>query len=63
MNRLTNEQRIAFLKNLLLFTAPAIAVFFGQLASGVDIKIAGAVAILALYGLLADYFKKIKQSQ
>ena len=48
-----------FAKNTLLFTAPALAVFFGQLASGVELKIASAVALLALYGLLADFFKKL----
>lgn len=50
-------------KNLLFFTAPALAVFFGQLASGVDWKIAGAVALLAFWGLLADYCRKISQEQ
>ncbi len=44
--------------NVLLFTAPALAVFFGQLAAGVNWKIAGAVALLAVWGLLADFFKK-----
>lgn len=50
-----------FLMNILLFTAPSLAAFFGQLAVGVDWKIAAGVALLALWGLLADYFKKIKQ--
>lgn len=46
--------------NILLFTAPALAIFFGQLASGVNWKLAGSVALLALWGLLADLFRKIK---
>lgn len=47
-----------WLKNALLFTAPALAIFFAQLASGVELRVAGGVALLALYGLLADYFRK-----
>lgn len=50
-------------KNLLLFTAPALVVFFGQLASGVELKIAGTVALLAFWGLLADYCRKISSEQ
>ena len=46
--------------NALVFTAPALAVFFGQLAAGVNWKIALAVAVLALYGILADFFKKLQ---
>jgi len=53
-----NQQK--FLKNLLVFTAPAMAIFFGQLAVGVEWKAASAVALLALYGAIADYWKKIK---
>ena len=53
----TNQEK--FFKNVLKFTAPALAVFFGQLATGVNWRAAGLVAILALYGLLADYFKKV----
>jgi len=49
--------------NIVVFTAPALAIFFGQLAAGVDLKIAGAVALLALWGILADYFKKIRKEQ
>jgi hypothetical protein len=46
--------------NVLVFTAPALIVFFGQLASGVNWKVAGAVALLALWGILADLFKKLQ---
>ena len=47
-------------KNILIFSAPALAVFFGQLASGVEPKKAVWVAILIIYGILADFFKKLK---
>lgn len=53
------EQQQKFVKNILKFTAPALAVFFLQLSQGVDIKTAGMVALLALYGLLADYLSKV----
>lgn len=45
-------------KNLIKFVAPTLAIFFGQLALGVDPKIAAAVAVLALYQALADLFSK-----
>lgn len=61
MKRLNEEQTRKFAKNMLMFTAPALALFFGQLASGVDIKIASGVALLALWGLLADYFSKMNK--
>ena len=50
-----------FLKNLMLFTAPALFVFFYQLQQGVDFKTAGLIALLALYGVLADFFKKMAE--
>lgn len=46
--------------NLLKFTAPTLAVFFGQLAAGVKCEIALPIALLALYGAVADWFKKYK---
>lgn len=59
MNRLSNEQYSKFVKNMITFTAPALAVFFAQLAMGVDAKAASTVAMLALYGIIADYLKKM----
>ena len=47
-------------KNLLKFTAPALAAFFGQLALGVEWKPAILFALVILWGLFADLFKKIK---
>lgn len=55
---LTPAKWSKFSKNLLKFTAPILAIFFGQLATGVDLKIAGAVALYALYAALSDYFSK-----
>ena len=57
---LSKKELVKWEKNLLFFTAPILAIFFGQLALGVELKKAGLVALLALYGLLADYFKKLK---
>ena len=56
--KLNKEELKAYLLNTLRFTAPTLAVFFGQLAAGVNWKISGSVALLALYGNLSDYFKK-----
>jgi len=62
MNRFTldQEQLTKWAKNLLMFTAPALAVFFAQLALKVPVRDAALVALLALYGIAADYFKKLK---
>lgn len=59
--RLNHEQSLKFAKNLLKFTAPALAIFFLQLSQGVELKLAGSVALFALYGLLADLFSKIEK--
>lgn len=59
MITMRNEQYKKFLRNAIVFTAPALAVFFFQLSNGVDWKQAGMVALLAFYGILADFFKKI----
>lgn len=45
--------------NILKFTAPALAVFFGQLAIGVDAKASALMASFILYQLLADFFTKL----
>lgn len=52
---------LKWLKNGLLFTAPALALFFLQLSQGVDPKLAAGVAVLALYGSIADALKKINR--
>lgn len=49
--------------NLLKFTAPTLVIFFTQLALGVSWKIAGSVALLALYQATADYLKKYQASK
>ena len=46
--------------NALIFSAPALVVFFVQLQLGVQLKDALLVAALTLYGLLADFFKKLQ---
>lgn len=48
--------------NIFIFTVPALIVFFSQLAAGVAPKEALLVAALALYGIIADFLKKLKQT-
>ena len=57
---MTTVQRDKFLKNLLKFTAPILAIFFAQLAAGVDFRAALLVATYALYAASSDLFNKIK---
>lgn len=47
-------------RNLLIFVAPTLSIFFGQLALGVDWRLALPVALLAFWQALADFFKKLK---
>lgn len=61
--KLSREDKSKFLKNILMFTAPALAVFFYQLENGVDVKTAGLIALLALYGVMADLFNKVSEKK
>ena len=58
--KLSQDKRDKFLKNLFKFTAPVLAIFFAQLATGVDMKAAVMVALYALYAALSDYLSKVK---
>lgn len=63
MKKLTAKEKLAFKKfgkNLLKFTAPFMAVFFYQLSMGVEMKVAGPLALVTFWGVVADYFKKLK---
>jgi len=60
---MSNENLKKWAKNLFFFTAPILVVFFTLLANGVSIEKALPVALLSLYGALADYFKKYKETQ
>lgn len=57
---ITKANKEKFLKNLLKFTAPGLAVFFAQLALGAKPEVAWATAVLVFWGVLSDLFKKIK---
>lgn len=58
---MTEEKLQSWIRNLVKFTAPMLAVFFAQLALGVDAQKAALVALIAFYGALADFFKKISE--
>lgn len=58
-SELNKSSREKFLLNLLKFSAPMLALFFLQLANGVSLEKAIGVALIALYGALADLFTKI----
>ena len=58
--KMTKAKRKKFLRNLLRFSAPGLAAFFGQLALGATPQVALITASLVFWGLLADYFSKIK---
>lgn len=55
---LSPEDKERWVKNFLKFVAPTLAIFFAQLAMGVDYRPAALVALLALYQSLSDLFNK-----
>ena len=55
---MTKAQKSKFLKNLYKFTAPLMALFLAQLATGVNWKQAGLVALYAFYAAASDYLSK-----
>lgn len=56
--RLSEKTLKSWALNLLKFTAPILAGFFTQLSMGVPLRPALVLVALALYGSLADLFKK-----
>ena len=50
-------------KNFLIFGAPALAIFFAQLAQGVELKKAFLVAAFVFYQLVADIFRKLEDGK
>ena len=59
--QLNKEEVKAWLKNALYFTTPALIVLFVQLSQGATLKEAWGVAVVALYGIIADLLRKINQ--
>ena len=57
---MTPKRQEKFVRNIFKFTAPVLAIFFAQLAAGIEIRAAFLVALYALYAVLADYFSKVK---
>lgn len=62
-NSLNKADYIAWGKNFLKFVAPTLAIFFGQLAVGVEWEKALPVALLAFYQSAADLFGKYKSGK
>lgn len=50
-------------KNMALFTAPALVVFFYQLQQGASFKVALGLALLVLYGIIADFWRKFSATK
>lgn len=46
-------------KNALFFTAPALLLFFEALRQGLSVQKAGYILLIALYGLVADFLRKL----
>lgn len=63
IENMTQKDYAKFIKNLLMFTAPMLAIFFGQLATGVPFQAAFWVALIAFWGALADLFNKMQKEE
>lgn len=50
-----------FLRNALTFTAPALALFFGELALGKSFSEAWPIALIAFWGICADFYRKYQK--
>jgi hypothetical protein len=61
--KLNSEELKGYLINCLKFTAPILAIFFGELALKIDWRIAGLTASYAFYANLSDLFKKLGQGK
>lgn len=59
MKTLNKENLRKWIGNFFKFVAPTLAIFFGQLAGGVELKFAIPVALFALYQSISDYFGKL----
>jgi len=56
---MTKSKQNKFLMNLLKFTAPILGSFFLMLSQGVPLDKAWPIALVALWGALADFFSKV----
>jgi hypothetical protein len=48
-----------WLLNIIIFTSPVLAAFFGSLAAGSDWKVSAGIGMVALYQVVADLLKKL----
>ena len=55
---LVKQDWVAIAKNVARFTMPVLAIFFSQLAMGVEFRAAALVALYAFYSLVSDVMKK-----
>ena len=59
VGKLNADDLKKMVSNLVVFTAPALVVFFSLLSQGVPFEKAWPAGLLALYGIAADYLKKL----
>lgn len=52
-----------YLINCLKFTAPGLAVFFSQLALGIDWRASALTASFVLYANISDFLTKLNQGK
>jgi len=63
MKKLNQDNLKKWGRNTLIFVAPTLAIFFLQLAKGVDFKLALPLALFAFWQSLADYFGKLSKQK
>jgi hypothetical protein len=57
--KLNREDLETLFDNVLKFSGPTLALFFAQLAMGVEFKKAWPIALFSLYQAISDFFSKL----
>lgn len=67
MEKFSNRLRVVdwgkIFKNMVIFSAPALVIFFYQLSQGASFKVALGLGLLVIYGVLADFFRKFQETK
>ena len=60
---MNKEEWKAWGKNALYFSLPALTILFIQLSQGATLKEAWGVAVIVLYGIIADFLRKLSSGK
>ena len=61
--KLNREDLENLFNNIMKFSGPTLALFFAQLAMGVEFKKAWPIALFSLYQAISDFFSKLNSGK